>query len=132
MAIKAKKVRIKGRKRRQFRIRKRLKGTDERPRISVFKSCKYTSAQIISDAKGATLAAVSTKDADVQAELKALEGGGDASTKSVLAAKAAGIVLAKKAKAANLETAVFDRNGYLYHGRVKALAEGAREGGLNF
>ncbi|MCB0317631.1 MAG: 50S ribosomal protein L18 [Bdellovibrionales bacterium] len=132
MAIKAKKVKIEGRKRRQYRIRKRLVGSDQRPRICIFKSCKYTYAQIISDDQGKTLASVSTKEAEVASALKELEGGDKASLKSLTAAKAAGIVLAKRAKAAKLESVVFDRNGYLYHGRVKALAEGAREGGLLF
>ena len=113
---------LNARQRRKYRIRGRLRGTADRPRLSVFRSDKYTYAQIISDDSGKTLAAVSTKDADVQKKLKELEGGGDASTKSALAAKAAGLVLAEKAKSASLEAVVFDRGGYLYHGRVKSLA----------
>ncbi|MEZ4754481.1 MAG: 50S ribosomal protein L18 [Bdellovibrionota bacterium] len=132
MAIKAKKIKTTGRTRRRYRIRKKIIGTDLRPRITVFKSCKYTYAQIISDTNGTTLASASTKDVDVQNKLKELEGGNEVSTKSTLAAKAAGIVLAQRAKAAKLESVVFDRSGYVYHGRVKALAEGAREGGLSF
>lgn len=108
------------RKRIHMRVRKKVKGTTERPRLSVFRSNSAIYCQIIDDLKGHTLAAASSlEDIKVQG------------TKSERA-KAVGKMIAEKAKAAGIETVVFDRGGYLYHGRVKALAEGAREGGLVF
>jgi large subunit ribosomal protein L18 len=105
---------------RRRRVRAKITGTAERPRISVFRSNRGVFAQLIDDASGRTLAAVNwTED-----ELKSL--------KRMEQAKKAGELLAERAKAAGVETAVFDRGGYQYHGRVKALAEGAREGGLIF
>jgi large subunit ribosomal protein L18 len=105
---------------RRRRVRSKIHGTAERPRISVFRSNKGISAQLIDDDRGHTLAAVNwTEDAV----------GGLRSTEQ---AKRVGELLAERAKAAGIETAVFDRGGYQYHGRVKALAEGAREGGLAF
>lgn len=116
--------RIKKKKLRHARIkqgiRKKVSGTAERPRLTVYRSNTEIYAQIINDDLGVTLASVSSKLA-----------GPDAKT-PVEKAKTAGAMLAEKAKAANVESVVFDRNGYLYHGRVKALAEGARENGLNF
>jgi large subunit ribosomal protein L18 len=111
-----------GRARRKRRIRKKLSGSGERPRVSVFRSAKHIYAQAIDDSKGTTLATVST----LSKELKNLEG-----TKTD-DAKAVGAALAKVLKEKGIEQIVFDRNGYLYHGRVKALAEGAREAGLKF
>ena len=106
--------------RRRRRVRAKVTGTAERPRISVFRSNRGVFAQLIDDAAGCTLAAVNwTED-----ELKSL--------KRMEQASKAGQLLAERAKAAGVETAVFDRGGYQYHGRVKALAEGAREGGLIF
>ncbi len=106
--------------RRRRRVRAKVTGTAERPRISVFRSNRGVFAQLIDDASGRTLAAVNwTED-----ELKSL--------KRMEQASKAGQLLAERAKAAGIETAVFDRGGYQYHGRVKALAEGAREGGLIF
>jgi large subunit ribosomal protein L18 len=102
------------------RIRSKISGTAERPRLSVFRSNKYIYAQLIDDLAGQTLAAASSKD-DV-----------DGGQKPVDASKAVGAKLAERAKEAGVERAVFDRGGYRYHGRVKALAEGAREGGLQF
>ena len=105
---------------RRRRVRAKVTGTAERPRISVFRSNRGVFAQLIDDDSGRTLAAVNwTED-----ELKSL--------KRMEQASKAGQLLAKRAKAAGIETAVFDRGGYQYHGRVKALAEGAREGGLIF
>ena len=105
---------------RRRRVRAKVTGTAERPRISVFRSNRGVFVQLIDDASGRTLAAVNwTED-----ELKSL--------KRMEQAKKAGELLAQRAKAAGVETAVFDRGGYQYHGRVKALAEGAREGGLIF
>lgn len=112
----------KRRKRIHLGIRKKIKGTADCPRLNVFRSNKEIYCQMIDDRSGNTLVAASSRDAD----LKGTEG-----TK-VEQAKAVGKALAERAIAANIETAVFDRGGYLYHGRVKALAEGAREGGLKF
>ena len=105
---------------RRRRVRAKVTGSAERPRISVFRSNRGVFAQLIDDESGRTLAAVNwTED-----ELKSL--------KRMEQAKKAGELLAERARAAGVETAVFDRGGYQYHGRVKALAEGAREGGLIF
>ena len=105
---------------RRRRVRAKITGTAERPRISVFRSNRGIFAQLIDDDLGVTLASVQwTEDA-----LKSL--------KPMEQAKKAGLLLAERAKAAGVERAVFDRGGYQYHGRVAALAEGAREGGLNF
>jgi large subunit ribosomal protein L18 len=106
--------------RRRRRVRARVTGTAERPRLSVYRSNKGVFAQLIDDRVGHTLAAVNW----IEPELKSL-------TASAQAQKA-GELLAERAKAAGVETCVFDRGGYQYHGRVKALAEGAREGGLKF
>ena len=106
--------------RRRRRVRSRIVGTAERPRLSVYRSNKGVFAQLIDDRKGHTVAAVNW----IEPELKSL-------TASAQATKA-GELLAERAKAAGVETCVFDRGGYQYHGRVKALAEGAREGGLKF
>ena len=108
--------------RRQARVRKRVKGSDNRPRICVFRSNKHIYAQVISDDQGKTLAAASTV-AD------ASDGG---KNKGVEAAKLVGLALAKLCKDKNITEVIFDRNGFLYHGRVKAVADGAREGGLKF
>jgi large subunit ribosomal protein L18 len=105
---------------RRRRVRAKVRGTAERPRISVFRSNRGIFAQLIDDDAGRTLASVNWTEADLRA-LKPME----------QASKAGGL-LADRAKAAGVDTVVFDRGGYLYHGRVKALAEGAREGGLTF
>ena len=105
---------------RRRRVRAKVTGTAERPRISVFRSNRGVFAQLIDDDAGRTLAAVSWTEPDLRS-LKRME-----------QANKAGAVLAERAKAAGIEAAVFDRGGYQYHGRVKALAEGAREGGLSF
>jgi large subunit ribosomal protein L18 len=111
-----------GRARRKRRIRKKISGNGERPRVSVFRSSKHIYAQAIDDSKGTTVATVST----LSDGLKGAEG-----TKTD-DAKAVGAALAKALKDKGIEEVIFDRNGYLYHGRVKALAEGAREAGLKF
>jgi large subunit ribosomal protein L18 len=105
--------------RRRRRVRAKVRGSAERPRVSVFRSNRGIFAQLVDDDTGRTLASVSWTEADLRS-LKPME-----------QAKRAGELLAERAKAADIETAVFDRGGYQYHGRVKALAEGAREGGLN-
>ncbi|MEN9845239.1 MAG: hypothetical protein RIS36_386 [Pseudomonadota bacterium] len=135
MATQGKKVAATSREKRKLRIRKKVVGTVERPRLSIFRSSKHTYAQVIADDGHKTLASASTLDKDVQAEIAKL-GKGDGvktgSTKSMLAARAVGIVLANRSKAAKIESVVFDRNGFLYTGRVKALADAARETGLVF
>ena len=110
------------RKERHSRIRENLFGTSERPRLNVFRSNANITAQIIDDEKGVTLVSVST----LEKELNIKNGG------NVEAAKLVGAEIAKRAKKAKIEEVVFDRGGYLYHGRVKALAEAARENGLKF
>jgi large subunit ribosomal protein L18 len=106
--------------RRRRRVRSRVTGTAARPRLSVFRSNRGIFAQLIDDTQGHTLAAVNWIEPDLR-KLTASD-----------QAKKAGELLAERAKAAGVETCVFDRGGYQYHGRVKALAEGAREGGLAF
>lgn len=106
------------------RMRNRIQGTTERPRLAVFRSEKHIYAQIIDDMTGKTLVAASTVEKDIKAALKA--------TSNVEAATAVGTAIAKKAAAKGIENVVFDRGGFLYHGRVKALAEAAREAGLQF
>jgi len=106
------------------RIRKNLSGTDSRPRLCVFRSNKHIYAQIIDDQKGATLIAASTLDADTKGQVK---GGGN-----IAAAKAVGKVVAQRALKQGISAVLFDRGGYIYHGRVKALADAAREAGLKF
>jgi large subunit ribosomal protein L18 len=111
-----------GRDRRKRSIRKKVSGSTQRPRISVFRSSKHIYVQAIDDSQGTTLATAST----LNEGLKGLDG-----TKSD-DAKAVGTAIAKALIAKGIESVTFDRNGYLYHGRVKALAEGAREAGLKF
>ena len=106
---------------RHKRVRGKVSGTPERPRLNVFRSETNIYAQIIDDVNGVTLASASSLD-------KAIEGYGG----NIAAATAVGKLVAERAKAKGIETVVFDRGGYLYHGRVKALVEGAREGGLQF
>jgi large subunit ribosomal protein L18 len=110
----------KQRLRRRRRVRAKVHGTAERPRLSVFRSNRGVNAQLIDDVAGRTLAAVNWTEQD----LKGLQ--------SMEQAKRVGELLAERAKSAGVETVVFDRGGYQYHGRVKALAEGARDGGLRF
>ena len=101
------------------RVRKKIRGSEERPRLCVFRSAKHIYAQLINDANGKTLFSVSSLNTD-----------GKGSGKEI--AQKVGKEIAKLATSKNVKDVVFDRNGYLYHGRVKSLAEGAREGGLNF
>ena len=116
--------RRKGRRRRQLRGRRDVVGTRERPRLCVSKSLKHVCAQIIDDYEGHTLAAVSTLDKDVAAGLS--------STANIEAAAAVGEAIARRALDQGIETVVFDRAGWPYHGKVAALAEAAREAGLKF
>jgi large subunit ribosomal protein L18 len=103
------------------RIRRKLRGTAERPRLAVFRSVAHIYAQVIDDSAGATLVSASTVDK-----------GGKANGGNVAAASAIGKLVAERAKEKGIQKVVFDRGGYLYHGRVKALAEAAREAGLEF
>jgi large subunit ribosomal protein L18 len=106
----------------RYRIRKKIAGTSAKPRLSVFRSNSDTYLQLIDDVSGKTLAAASTKDKDISAQKV---------TKSEQS-KLAGAAIARKAIELGIQAIVFDRGGYLYHGRVKAAADGAREGGLQF
>jgi large subunit ribosomal protein L18 len=112
----------KARKKRHYRLRNKVKGTNDRPRLNVFRSLNNIYAQVIDDVKGVTLASASTLSPEFGKNY-----GGNAE-----AAKKVGLLLAEKAKAAGITSVVFDRGGYIFHGRVAALAEGAREGGLIF
>ncbi len=110
--------------RRHVRVRKKLSGTAETPRMSVYRSLNHIYVQVIDDIKGVTLCSASTMEKDVKAQIKDM-------TKTD-AAKTVGKVVAERALAAGIKQVVFDRGGYLYTGRVQALADGAREAGLNF
>jgi large subunit ribosomal protein L18 len=112
------------RQRIHVRIRSRIRGGKDKPRLNIFRSLDQIYAQLIDDTTGHTLLAVSSRDKEVR---KVLKNGGN-----VAGAKTVGKVLAERAKAAGIASVVFDRGGYAYHGRVKALAEAAREGGLQF
>jgi large subunit ribosomal protein L18 len=114
------KTKPQARLRRRRRVRAKIRGTAERPRLSVFRSNKGVQAQVIDDVAGHTLAAVSWTEADLK------------SLGTMDQAKRAGELLAERAKSAGVDTVIFDRGGYRYHGRVKALADGAREKGLSF
>jgi large subunit ribosomal protein L18 len=112
------------RRERHARLRKKLSGTQERPRLYVRRSLHHVYATLVDDARGHTIAAASTREAAVAGPL--------GSKTNVEAAKAVGSAIAAKAKAAGISDVVFDRGGYKYHGRVRALADAAREAGLNF
>lgn len=113
-----------GRLRRHMRVRKNMVGAPERPRLNVFRSLCHIYAQVIDDSQGHTLVSASTVDPEVKAQLKGLAKADQA--------RVVGKVLAERALAQGIKQVVFDRGGYKYHGRVKALAEAAREGGLEF
>lgn len=117
-------TRTAARKRRHLRVRKKAFGTPERPRLVVFRSLKHMYAQVINDIDGHTLVSASTLDPELKGQLEA--------TGNQDAAREVGKLVAKRALEAGIEKVVFDRGGNLYHGRVAALAEGAREGGLHF
>jgi large subunit ribosomal protein L18 len=117
-------MQIVGRERRKLRIRKKVEGTTDRPRLSVFRSSKHIYAQVIDDTSGKTLAFASTLSKDLRGTL-------EEDTKTD-AAKKVGALIAKICKSKKIDSVVFDRNGYLYHGRVSALAQAAREAGLEF
>ncbi len=113
---------IDARRRRHLRIRRKVAGTAEKPRLSVYRSLRHIYAQLVDDTTGRSLVSVSTLSPDAKK--------GGASGKNVASARILGNMLAEKAAALGIQGAVFDRSGYLFHGRVKALAEGAREKGL--
>lgn len=112
------------RQKRKIRIRKKIFGTEARPRLSVFRSAKHIYAQLVVDSTGSTILAASTLSPEIRGEIGDL--------KKSEAAKKVGVWIGKKAAEKNIRRVVFDRNGFLYHGRIKALAEGARESGLEF
>ncbi|MBN3523731.1 50S ribosomal protein L18 [Paenibacillus apiarius] len=114
----------KARLKRHLRVRKKIEGTTERPRLNVFRSSKHIYAQLIDDVKGVTIVSASTMDKELSADIK--NGG------NVESARKVGELIAKRAKAQGYDTVVFDRGGYLYHGRIHALADAAREAGLEF
>ena len=117
-------MQITGRERRKLRIRRKINGTGERPRLSVFRSLNHIYAQVVDDVAGKTVAHCSTLAKDVKPQAN--------ETNKSEAAKLVGKTIAAQLKSKGITKVVFDRNGYLYHGRIKALAEGAREGGLEF
>lgn len=117
-------MRIVGRERRKLRIRKKVSGSTARPRLTVFRSANHIYAQVIDDTTGQTLAHASTLSKDVRGTLD--------NDNKVAAAKKVGALIAKICKSKKIDRVVFDRNGYLYHGRVSALAQAAREAGLEF
>lgn len=116
------KLKAKRQWRRRQGLRKRVSGTAARPRLAVFRSLNHIYAQVIDDMEGVTIASASSRDKGVSIS----------TTGNADAAKAVGVALAEKAKAKGVEAVVFDRGGFRFHGRVKALADGAREGGLSF
>jgi large subunit ribosomal protein L18 len=121
----SKKTSVQLRKRRHLRLRNKVSGTATTPRLCVNRTLKHIHVQLIDDTSGKTLAAASTIQKDIATQIEGGKG-------SVAAAKVVGIVIAEKAKAAGIESVVFDRNGVKYHGAVKELADAAREGGLRF
>lgn len=118
------KAKNKARLARKNRVKRQVQGTPERPRLSVYRSSKHIYAQIVDDATGQTLAAASTMGRDVREGVK--------NTATVEAARIVGLALGRKALSRDITKVVFDRNGYAYHGKVKALADAAREAGLQF
>ncbi len=123
--MKTQDIKKKRRLRRKFHIRKRVNGTSEMPRMTVTKSLKHIYAQIIDDSKGGTLVSVSTLDKDVAALIKP-------DTTKTGKSQLVGAAIARKAEEKGIKRIAFDRNGFLYHGRIKALADAARKGGLEF
>ena len=114
-----------GRLRAKMRIRKDIAGSPGKPRLSVYRSLSNIYGQVIDDSNGRTLASASSLSKEIEEDMKSAKG-------KTAKSKIVGILLAKKALEQNISTVVFDRNGYKYHGRVQAFAEGAREGGLKF
>ncbi|HET9952211.1 MAG TPA: 50S ribosomal protein L18 [Candidatus Eisenbacteria bacterium] len=119
------KPRLEGRARRHLRIRKKVNGTAERPRLTVYRSLNHIYVQLVDDLAGRTILTISSGNKDVAGSVSGAKG-------KIAVSKAVGKRVAQLAKEKGIERVCFDRGGYLYHGRVKAVAEGAREGGLNF
>ncbi|HEY7528049.1 MAG TPA: 50S ribosomal protein L18 [Candidatus Deferrimicrobiaceae bacterium] len=117
-------MREEARQKRKARVRTRIFGTEQRPRLSVFRSAKHIYAQLVVDSTGSTILAASTLSPEIRGEIEGL--------KKSDAAKKVGELIGRKAAEQNIRKVVFDRNGFLYHGRIKALADGARESGLEF
>lgn len=117
--------RLPRRRLRRKRVRKTLRGTDSKPRLSVFRSARHIYAQVISDESGRTIASASTVAGEIRDQLGGKTGNKDAAAK-------VGELIAKRASEAGISSVVFDRNGFLYHGRVQVLADAAREAGLKF
>jgi large subunit ribosomal protein L18 len=113
------------RRRRHARVLKKIRGTTDRPRLVVRRSLRHIDAQLVDDDRGACITGISTRSKEIESQLK------DDRTKRVMS-KLAGQLIAERAKEKGIQTVVFDRGGHTYHGRVKAFAEGAREGGLKF
>ena len=122
-------TKLEARRKRKVRIRKKIRGTGEQPRLTVFRSGGHIYAQVVDDVAGRTLAAASSRERGFAAEAKEVENAGGG---NVAGAALVGRLLAGRAKARGVEQVVFDRNGYLYHGRVRALAEGVKETGVRF
>ena len=120
----AKANRVDSRARRHQRVRAKVTGTADRPRLNVFRSLSHIYAQVIDDSQGVTLVSASSLDAELKAEMTGKKKGEQS--------KLVGIAIARRALAAGIKAVIFDRGGYKYHGRVKAVADGAREGGLEF
>lgn len=126
MSIRSGTIRVRGRCYRQARVRRKVSGTSSRPRLSVYRSLRGMTAQIVDDGRGVTLVAASTTaPKEIRARFAGMKG-------KVAVSKALGALLAERAKALGITRIVFDRGGNLFHGRVRAVAEGAREGGLLF
>jgi len=117
-------VKTTGLERRKIRVRKKVKGTTERPRLNIFRSNKHIYAQVVDDTKGMTIASASTRTKEVAGQAAKL--------KKTDVAKKVGEAVAKIALAKGIDKVVFDRGGYIYHGRIKSVADGARESGLKF
>ncbi len=115
---------LKPRKKRQVRVRKKISGTPDRSRLNVFRSMNHIYAQIIDDLSGTTVVSASSVDKELKGKIKS---GGN-----IDSAKAVGLLIAKRASGKGIKSVVFDRGGYVYHGRIKALADAARKGGLEF
>jgi large subunit ribosomal protein L18 len=122
--VSSREVKISNHLRRKKRIRQKVFGTSARPRLTVYRSLQHIYAQLVDDAHGTTILGVSTRAKELQGKLKNAD--------TIEAAKQVGALVAQKAREKNVAAVVFDRNGYIYHGRLKALAEAARENGLKF
>ena len=119
------KLKAKSRAKRKLRIRGKVRGTQEKPRLTIYRSLKHVYVQLIDDSSGKTLTGISSRSPHLKSSIEKLAGKGKTELSRLI-----GNEIAKKARELKIESVVFDRNGFIYHGRVKAIAEGAREGGL--